>query len=87
MMSESRARLESDPNFIASIELGLVVDTTKPNSMFRVKFRKCRWNNALRHIVGHRPLVALPIRQRNRARLTVAWLSNGLKEVPHASAS
>jgi hypothetical protein len=58
-----------------------------PNSIVRVKFRKYRKIKALRHIVGHRSLVALPIRQRNRALLAVASSSNGLKEVTHASAS
>ena len=66
--------------------MGLVVDTTRPDSIFRVKFRKFQLFNALRHIVGHRSLFVLPIRQRKQAVPAVVPPSIGLKEVPHASA-
>ena len=69
------------------IEFGQVEDTTTPDSIFRVKFRKYQLSNTLRHVVAHRLSVALPIHQRNRAILIAAWSSNGMKEVIHAPAT
>jgi len=38
----------SPPHVSAKIELGLVVDSTTPNSILRMNFRKCCWHQDLR---------------------------------------
>ncbi len=74
-------------NFTPTIEYGLVVDTTKPNSIFRVKFRNPLLYQALQHLVPSYPLAACRSGGGTTSNRPLAGLSTAAKEVSHATVS
>jgi len=74
-------------NFTPTIEYGLVVDTTKPISIFRVKFRNPLQYLALQHLDPGCPLAACRSGQGTMPNWPLVGFSMGPKEVSHASVS
>ena len=74
-------------NFTPTIEYGLVVDTTKPISIFRVKFRKPLLCRALQHVVPFCQLAACRLGGGTMFNWPHVGFSMGAREVSHATVS
>lgn len=78
---------ESLTKFPRMIESSLVEDTTKPISIFRVKFRNPLLYRALQHLVPGCPLAACRSSPGTMANRPLAGFSTGPKEVSHTTVS